>query len=67
MIASLKGMFSTHGGSFKDDFQDFPGSPVVKNLSANSRDMGSIHGLGTKIPHTTEKLSLCATATEPTL
>ena len=25
---------------------DFPGGPVVKNLPANSEDMGSIPGLG---------------------
>ena len=25
--------------------QDFPGGPVVKNLPANARDMGSIPGL----------------------
>ena len=55
MIASLKVMFSTHGGSFKNDLQDSPGSPGVKKLSANSRNVGSIHGLGTKIPHAMEK------------
>ena len=26
--------------------RDFPGSPVVKNLSANAGDVGSIPGLG---------------------
>jgi len=25
---------------------DFPGGPVVKNLPVNTRDMGSIPGLG---------------------
>ena len=28
-----------------------PGNPVVKNLSANAGDAGSIPGWGTKIPH----------------
>ena len=27
-------------------WRDFPGGPVVKNLSANAGDMGSIPGLG---------------------
>ena len=26
--------------------KDFAGGPVVKNLPANERDMGSIHGSG---------------------
>ena len=29
----------------KEQRQDFPGGPVVKNLPANARDMGSIPGL----------------------
>ena len=32
------------------DSQDFPGSPVVKNLPSNAEDVGSIPGQGTKIP-----------------
>ena len=44
---------------------DIPGGPVVKNPPANSGDMGSIPGLGTRIPHA-GKLNLCNTATEPT-
>ena len=44
---------------------DFPDAPVVKNLPCNAKDMGSVPGLGTKIPHATEQLSLCATTTEP--
>ena len=30
---------------------DFPGGPMVKNPPSNAGDMGSISGLGTKIPH----------------
>ena len=33
------------------DSQDFPGSPVVKNLPSIAEDVGSIPGQGTKIPH----------------
>ena len=45
---------------------NFPGGPVVKNLPLNIEDMGLIPGLGTKIPHATGQLSLCAAITEPT-
>ena len=38
---------------------DFLGGPGVKNLPSNAWDPGSILGGGTKIPHATEKLSLC--------
>ena len=37
--------------------RDFPGGPVIKNPPANAGDMGSIPGLGTKIPHAVGKLS----------
>ena len=30
----------------RQQFQDFPGGPVVKNMPANARDTGSIPGLG---------------------
>ena len=43
---------------------DFPGHPVVKNLSCKAGDTGLIPGQGTKIPHATEQLSPCATTTE---
>ena len=43
---------------------DFPGGPVVKNPPCNARDMGSIPGQRTKIPHAAEQLSLSATTTE---
>ncbi|TEA35916.1 hypothetical protein DBR06_SOUSAS810017, partial [Sousa chinensis] len=46
---------------------DFPGGPVLKNPSSNAGDTGSIPGWGTKIPHATGQLSLCATTTEPVL
>ena len=45
---------------------DFPSGPVVKNLSSNAADTGSIPGWGTKIPHTSGQLSLRATITEHT-
>ena len=41
-----------------DDSKDFPGGPVVKNLPSNAGDVGSIPGLGTKIPHMAGQLSL---------
>ena len=34
------------------------GGSVVKNLPANAGHMGSIPGLGTKIPHVVRQLSL---------
>ena len=49
---------------------DFPGGPVVKNLSANVGDMGSIPGLGrSHMPqgneaHAPQPLSLSTTTTE---
>ena len=36
---------------------DFPGSPVVKNLSSNAGDLGLIPGWGSKISHTSEQIS----------
>ena len=36
---------------FKEEAGDFPGASVVKNPPCNARDMGSIPGWGTKIPH----------------
>ena len=43
----------------------FPGGPVVRNLPCNAGDTGFIPGWGTKIPRATERLSSCATTTEP--
>ena len=51
-------------GSFKSIDWDLPAGPVVKNLPSNARDMGSIPGRGTKIPHATEQLSPRATTRE---
>ena len=44
---------------------DFPGGPVVENPPSNAGDVGSLPGRGTKIPHATGQLSLCAATTEP--
>ena len=44
---------------------DFPGGSLVKNLPCNAGDSGPIPGQGTKIPRVLEKLSSCATMTEP--
>ena len=44
---------------------DFPGGPVVKNLPCNAGYAGPIPGWGTKIPHTTEQLSLSTATTKP--
>ena len=44
--------------------RDFPGGPVVKNPPSNAGDKGSVPGWGTKIPHATGQLSLCATTRE---
>ena len=38
---------------------------MVKNLSSNAGDVGSIPGQGTKIPHATKQLSPCITTREP--
>ena len=35
---------------------DFPSGPVVKNLPANAKDMGSIPGPQTEIPHAAGQL-----------
>ena len=43
---------------------DFPGGPVVKNPPANTGDMGSIPGQGTRVPHAVEQLSPSATTRE---
>ena len=41
--------------------RDFRGGPVVKNPPSNAGDTSSIPGQGSKILHSTEQLSLCAT------
>ena len=45
--------------------RDFPGGGVVKNPPCNAEDVGSIPGWGTKIPHSTEQLSLNSATTVP--
>ena len=45
------------------DYKQQP--PVVKNLLCNAEDVGSIPGLGTKIPHAREQLNQHATTTKP--
>ena len=44
---------------FKIMHRDVPGGPLVKNLPSNSGDVGSIPGVGTKLPHAVGQLSLC--------
>ena len=44
--------------------KNFPGGPVIKNLPANAGDTGSIPR---QIPHASDQLSQCTTATEPML
>ena len=46
----------------ENQFGDFPGGTVVKNLPAHAGNMGS-----RKIPQAAEELSPYATATEPAL
>ena len=50
--------------SKKNKAGDFPGGPVVKNLSSNAGDVGLIPGWGTKIPHAVGQLSPRATTIE---
>ena len=46
-------------------FWDFPGGPVVKNLSCNAGDSGSIPGRGTEVLHARGQLSPHTATTEP--
>ena len=43
--------------SSRTHFRDFPDGPVVKESALECRDMGSVPGWGTKIPHAMEQLS----------
>ena len=54
-------MFYPNTRDIKMQMKGFPAGSVVKNLSADAGDMGSIPD---KIPHATEQLSQC-TAIEP--
>ena len=51
--------------SVKRDKGDFPGGLVVKNLSCNAGDVGSIPGPVTNIPHAPGQISPSAATTEP--
>ena len=44
---------------------DFPGGPVVKNLSCNAEDVSLFSGRGVKTLRVMEQLSQHATLTEP--
>ena len=44
--------------------RDFPGGPVVKNLTCNTGDADLIPGQGPKIPHVMEQLSPSSEITE---
>ena len=46
-------------------WRDFPGSPVVKNLPSNARDMDSIPDWATNISHALRKLNLSSRAHLP--
>ena len=45
--------------------RDSPGGPVVKNPPSSAGDVGSIPGLGTKIPCAAGQLSPSSATTEP--
>ena len=51
--------------TLKNNRRGFPGGPVVNSLPCSAGGSGSIPGQGTKIPHPTGQLSLCATTTAP--
>ena len=51
---------------FKEKYsRDFPGGPVVENPPSSAGNVGSIRGVGTRILHSTEQLSLQTATTEP--
>lgn len=43
---------------------DLPGDPVLKNMSCNAGDTGSVPGQKTKFPHAVEQFSPHATTAE---
>ena len=49
------------GPGFIAQLRDLPGGPVVKNLSSDLGDVGSIPDLGTKCPQAVVQLSTHAT------
>ena len=42
---------------YMEEWREFPGGPVVKNLPSNAGDVGSIPDQGTKIPYALGQLS----------
>ena len=44
--------------------RDLPSGPVVKNPPFNAGEMGSFPGCRTRVPYTTEQLSLSSTTRE---
>ena len=46
-VISFKNLIYELSIKLTQNFRDFPGGPVVKNLPSNARDMGSIPGPGT--------------------
>ena len=56
--------YPIHMKQKKDYEGDFPGNPVVKNLSCKAGDMHLIPSRRTKIPQALEQLSPCVTTTE---
>ena len=51
---------------YMEEWREFPGGPVVKNLPSNAGDVGSIPDQGNKILHATEQLSPHALKTTAT-
>ena len=52
-----KGLILNSVDLLKNNFQDFSGDSVVKNPPSRAGGMGSIPGLGTRIPHAMGQLS----------
>ena len=55
----------THTEFKVSQWEEFPGSSMVKNLSSNTGDTGLIPGGRTKIPHAVGQRSLCSATKEP--
>ena len=60
-----KRAFTLTSDDLKQVLRDFPGGPVVENPPCIAGNAGSFPDQGTKIPHATEQLSLCAATVEP--
>ena len=63
MAVSIKTLKIVHNKKIKH--KDFPGSTEVKNPPCSARDMDSIPGQETKVPHATKQLSLPVATTDP--